>query len=535
MYKLLIVDDDPWMRELLERIEWQRLGFEKVMTAANGLLALQQIEADPPHILLTDIKMDGLNGIELLIAVREKYPDIRVVLLSEYNEFEYARVAVKKGVVDYLLKPIEEKELTALVQRTLKVIEQEQSNRARDRKIMAQLEHSLPLLQEKFIKDLISGNGGDPNSFYPFADSHRTIDFTAFYILIIETDKGGGNTGPENGTGKNRMPELKKLVEVFLNQLGRMIGFYENNQLVVIFTPEYAEVERDLRLLQEKIGNDLGISVSIGLSKLHDNQPSVFQAYLESLQALKRKFYLGKGLIALAGAGEDFHSTDFMEVVPREKLYNSLVSGNDEKVFAAIAEYCQKIRERRISYPCLRVLHLRIMEILYEALEKSNIRRDDAQTLLFAADPDGGLKLDAFETLEDLRDWLSAVFGKGTDLINGKGGRHIRKIADDAVRYIQEHLHENISLDVVAKKLYLNPAYLSRLFKDEVGKTFTHYLMKARIEKAKELLKDTYLKVYEISERVGYGNWKYFCRIFKDFEGVTPNEYRDKIPKSDMK
>lgn len=531
MYKLMIVDDDPWVLQWLgESINWKDCGFSYIREAVNGYHAMALIDEDQPDIVITDIKMDKMDGIELLTQVREKYPGIRVILLSGYHEFEYARAAIKKGAVDYLLKPIEENELISLVKRTLMELQSERANKEREQKIAEQLEQSIPILQENFIKELLSGNIPELDILKSELSSRNiSIDFSAYYILVMEIDNFVNLKGlrdPE--TLKNIKRNQKSSVESFLNQKGKCVSFYENDQLVIGFSPRSEESMSGIGLICEKIRKETGNTASIGVSKLKKDVSLAHEAYIEAYEALKRKFYFGTNQIIFADNIGMLSKSNVFEVNRRDQLLNYLDTGNHEKASRLLKEIFAEINEKKISYDMLHLNCVRIISVLNDAMERAGFSQD---TLAYNGF-DMNIKLEDFETVDELQSRFQTLLIKAIDIINGKGNKRSRKIIEDAIAFIHENIKEEISLDIVAKKLYINPAYLSRLFKDEVGKTFTHFLMKTRVEKAKELLKESYLKIYEISEQVGYKNEKYFSRIFKDFEGITPNEYRDRIPKS---
>lgn len=531
MYKLLIVDDDPWVREwLVQHINWEEYGFSEIYEAINGYYALKIIDEKLPNVVLTDIKMDGMGGLELLEKVREKYPDIRVILLSGYNEFEYARSAIKNGAIDYLLKPVDEKELIALIKRVLKEIEQENLLRERECKIAEQLEQSIPILQEKFIKELLYGNVTAFNSLKKeLSNRSINIDFSVFYIIIIEFDNYISlNKAINSETMSEIKNKLKHFVDDFLNKIGKCISFFENNRLVVGFNPESNDTINKINIISSEIESKIGKTISIGISNQKSDLTEAHKAYIEAFEALRRKFYLGRGQVIYASSITLFAKEKTFEIKKKEQLLNAVSIGDSEKVIKIINEIIFEICQRTISFELLQVVLIRIIGILDNLLEKVGISHDTA----FINYLDMNVKLEEFETVDDLNEWLTSAFLIAIEIIHGNGSKRNRKIIEDSIEYIKSHIKEDVSLDDVAKVLYINSAYLSRLFKSEVGETFTHFLMKLRIENAKKLLKDSYLKIYEISEQVGYKNERYFSRIFKDFEGITPNEYRDRIPRN---
>ncbi len=529
MYKLIIVDDDPWVREwLVKHIDWEEHGFSEIYDAANGYYALKIIEEKNPNIVLTDIKMDRMDGLELLKSVREKYPETRVILLSGYNEFEYARSAIKNGAVDYLLKPVEEKELLSLIKRILKEIEREKELKERENKITEQLEQSIPIMKEKLIKELISGNVPE----YDFlkgelASPDSYLEFSVFYIIIIEVDNWNSLSKASGPEGIMRIKSaVKNAVEEYLNERGKCISFFEKHRLIAGFNPKSHDAAEDIKGIGPEVERKTGNTVSVGVSREKREMAQAHQAYAEALEALKGKFYMGRNQVFFSNSLETANRENAFEIKKKEQLLNAVGVGNYEKVKGLIDELVLEICKKKFSYDLLQLVLMRFIGILDEALEKAGINRETA----FINYLDINIRLEEFETAEDFKEWLLSAFSIGINIIHGSGGKRNRKIIEDSIKYINSNFQADISLDDVARVLYVNPTYLSRLFKNETGETFTHYLMKVRIEKAKKLLKDSYLKIYEISEQVGYRNERYFSRIFKDFEGITPNEFRERTP-----
>ena len=531
MYKLMIVDDDPWVLDWMKnRIDWRQYGVCKVMEAVNGQQAVHMVNEEQPDIIITDIKMDRMDGIELLSWVREKYQDIRVILLSGYHEFEYARSALKKGAVDYLLKPVEDLEITSLIKRTLKEIQNEREIREREQKTMEHLEKSVPLLKEKFIKELLSGNVTESALLMnELTERNICIDFSTYYILVIEMDKMHSNkqcTASVMDTDAKGI--VQKVGNAFLSRLGTSIGFYENDQFVIKYCTVSPNSVKDIAFICGDISQKTGYTVSMGISKLKKDIHLAREAYIEAYEALKMKFYLGTNRIIRAEETGGLSKEIIFDASKRAILKNYIDLGNFERAKEFLKGVFSEVAEKKTSFDILQLICLRMISVLNDSLEKAGFSHKTLQANGF----DVNIKIEDFETVEELKEWFLSLISKAINCINGKSGRRSRKMIDDAIQFIYDHLREEVSLDTMAKKLYMNPAYLSRLFKDEVGITFTHFLMKARIEKAKELLTGSYLKIYEISDQVGYKNEKYFSRIFKDFEGITPNEYRDRTIKT---
>ena len=531
-YKLLIVDDDPWVREWLTRhVHWEEYGFTEIFEAENGCEAMKVIDGKGPNIVITDIKMDGMSGLELLALVSKRYPEIRVVLLSGYTEFEYARLAIKNGAEDYLLKPVEEQELISLVKRILKEIEQENDSREIGRKIKRQFEQMIPVLQERFLEELLSDDvSGSELQEDDLSNRGIHIDFSAFYIIIFEIDNYEYRKRTQtNEEQKCLKRSLKSSAEKFLNQNGMSVSFFDHKQLVVIYNPKPrgTDIVEQMTQLSAEIRQKLGCTVSVGISRLKKETSLAHEAYMEAFEALKRKFYFGENRAFYAGVIKLQGNERMFEIKKKDQLVNAFITCEDGKLKNLISDIFLEIGERELPYNQLQIIYIKLLDILNESFEKAGAQ----YKAIFFDEIDIDAKLDDFETLDEFGAWVLSLFLKGVDLINNKGNKRGRKIIEDAIDYTQKHMDKEISLDTVAKTLFVNPAYLSRLFKQEAGETFTHFLMKLRIEKAKTLLDESYLKVYEISEKVGYKNEKYFSRIFRDFEGVTPNEYRDITPK----
>lgn len=528
MYSLLIVDDDIWVRRmLLENIAWNTIGISYVRTAENGQKALHAIAEDPPQIILSDVKMDGMDGITLLDKVKSDYPDICIILLSAFDKFSYVQAALKKGAFDYILKPAEESELLSILSKAIDKIANDQRMREKITLISKMSDHAVAVIKENALKQACYGNLEEFTRLRGILDTDDPFSIsTEFVVGIAEIDKYRELLRQNSSEKINfKKDEIKAVIYEHLEKHGKVIGFYEGNRFAFFFGAVHGLSFDELKKLRVSVIKNTGISVTLACSEIGGEIKSIAKIYQQASDALKNKFYRGNEKVLFAQK-EDAQCSEEIYLFNQESvLRNAIISGNTDLAVSIINNIFEWFNEKNVKPFCLKLLCVKIMGLIGETLHSAGVINTVAEDF----SQNKPQRIDDFETMHELRNWMHETLFSGIEAVQQISSGKKRKIIEDILKYIDSHYSENISLDILAHKFLLNPVYLSRLFKAQVGKTFTHYLTDLRIRYAKEFLADTSLLVYMISDKVGYCNEKYFYKIFKEVEGITPTEYRDKI------
>jgi two-component system response regulator YesN len=530
MYKLVIVDDkDDVIQGIRGLGRWADYGVAIAGWAGNGVDALQVVAERQPEIVLTDIKMPLMDGIKLTEILKEQNPAIKIIILSGYDEFSYAQQAVKLGAEEYLLKPVRLRQLEEVIGRVTQKLDRERSRREEEAELLRRLEQSLPLLRDKFWQRLIE----EPDALSD-TELQRKLEFLQAapppepaVAVLLEIDQYAGMV---DRVSYQQVERLRSVVAGRTDpDLPAGTVFADSRERLVWVAPGAEDGQFRLGLLRrlERIGaevrEEFGFTVSMGISRSHRGGERLFRSYREAREALAHKLHLGPDQIIFHDdVAPEPPSAALYPLQLEKELLAAVRLGDAGELRAGRERYFANLRQSAAVAPqyvkqCLAGLALSLSRLAGELrLEERSLTPDGADLLTAAV---------RFETLAGFEEWLTAVCQRIAELIQGERKLKSQSKMEQAREYIADHLAEEISLNSVAEQMGLSPNYFSSLFKEHTGETFMEYLVKTRLEKAKELLRSGGYKVYEVANRVGYSDPRYFSEIFKKYVGVNPAEY----------
>ncbi|MGM0884122.1 MAG: response regulator transcription factor [Bacillota bacterium] len=541
MYKLLVVDDEKWVRQGLSlTIDWMAEGIELIGEAEDGEEALQRILTDSPDIIITDIKMPRMDGLDLIKALRHQQNKACVIIISGYNDFEYAQKALKYGAYDYVLKPIEETALLEVVRRCVNDLEQDNKRRHQLKEMSGQIRESLPLARQHFLEMLLLGRIVDPLGDLEarWHALNMTLDPHCLTVLAVKIHHWGARATREKDRSLIRLA-LGNIAEEIMMSWGQAAACpLDNNadtELAVLFSRgNFASGNKNdtddafsngMIALVDAAQRYLGITISIGISRA-GNMMKVAQCFEEALNACSLAFYDGFGKVY-----------DAARLPMREKKLQAYI-GPDGSWETRLIHAMKQADNRAINEPVEQLIeHLqaareqsspldisRGLRMLLQSVAK---RWEAAHPFMKAPGIDlfNETILNRDITLTQLREQLPDALLQCAYESRGAGNH--KRIVELGMHYSHQHYMKGITMNDVAEHLYLNPSYFSKVFHGEVGETYSKYLTRLRINKAKHLLKTSTLKVYEIAEKVGYADFRHFSKTFKEIEGMTPGKYRD--------
>ncbi|MCS7458589.1 response regulator [Paenibacillus doosanensis] len=513
MYKVLLVDDEAMARiGLRSTFEWEENGFLLVGEASNGKTALQWLESHEVDILITDIAMPVMDGLELMRRARAAYPALKVVLLSCHNDFEYVREGIRLGASDYLLKPtLETEDLQAVLG---KLKEQIAEERKRTELILRQELSGKRQELEKQLMKLLAGEEPQQESTAELAWLNE-----GYRIVVCMLD----------GAAKLRAEEGGLFIEIVMEEvqascyehLERGAAFRVGSDQLVLAVPDeggdqeswMARLERLHRMLADK-----GYSFTMGVSFCSAGSGGLKRAYREGLDKAALRFYFGPGGIRS------------MLVSPRRPSR----SGNTEAGMNALREAISEDWKDKAAECQKRLLgcwtcdNKTPVEVLREAQELLSLYQLCKGNRYVPAEQTEALRM--MESVEEVQSFLWSVFEslwKSEDEIEEEFGFH-RRIIAKAIEYMQGNFTKNISLQDVADHVSVSKNYFSEMFKRVTGQNFIDYLIHLRLKRSTVLLQTTTLKVYEVAEMSGFNDVKYFSKLFKKMMKLSPAEFRDR-------
>lgn len=533
--KLLVVDDEFIIREGIKtKMDWNRLGVELVAVAENGYEALETLKAGPVDILITDIRMPVMDGIQLSREAMKLHPNLKIIILTGYEEFEYAKQALELSALSYMLKPFTKQELEDTILLAKREIIGHRTVESHLKITMERLEQSFPLLKERYLNQLVSERLPlkEIKSRLQLVDIHFQSD--TFAVMIVELDKTDGLEQLPEHDGNSELLQLvvKDEAEQYLQTVQPSVVFSGlNSHIVCIIDIVKSDKHDELFELAENmkayIENTLQVSVSVGIGGIKHGIKGIPESFREAMEAIEYRFLVGKSSIipidyiniqseqTIAGLS-DSHAERIIAVVR---------SGNKLGIRGELDAIFTTIKEMKTS--SISDIKLYMKEFLVKTITRllhSSIRLRD----MYSRDYDPYSLVDDYQTINDMHKGIRTLYFDISDYIRDKRGNKQRKVIEKAIEEIQANYdNENLSIQMLSEQLQMNTSYLSRLFKQEAGNTFTEFLAKYRIEKAKQYLVETTLRVSEITYRVGLKDPFYFSTLFKKYVGQNPTDYRE--------
>lgn len=531
MYKILLVDDEAGVREgIRRRIAWQEHGFDCVGDYENGFEALEAAERLAPDVVLTDINMPFMDGLELTRQLAERCPHTKVIILTGFDDFDYAQQAVKLKATDFILKPITASELTAVLQKVRGELDAEKLRRENLDLLKRQLHESLPLLKERFLERLVSADIGLREAEERIAYFMLPLRGPDFIVFAADVDRFA-ESHPEADRELLRFAVYNIVQEIAGREAGAAVFRTREEKIICILSGEGADALLDkAQQLAEEIRHAvetyLRLTVTLGIGRPETGLRDIRRACRSALAALDYRFMLGTNrLISIMDMEGRREGGDAVPSSWEKELYIGVKTGTREEVRRAIASIFSHLKTSNLS---INQCYIHIQKILISLMHTLDELGGSA------AEPFGDrvnplTDIYAFKTLEDIESWLHdtclRAVGRIADARNDLAEAQIRR----AEAYIRENYHlQELSLKSICQEVHMSSSYFSALFKQHTHKTFVEYLTAMRIEKARELLKFTDLKTYEIAAKTGYADPHYFSILFKKTTGETPSEYRQK-------
>lgn len=534
MYKLLIVDDEALVREAIqENMPWERMGFTCVGACEDGVEALELIDREPPDVVLTDIGMPFMDGIELTRELSARYPGIKVIMLTGYDNFEYARQAVKMQVTDYIMKPVTAAEMEELLLRLGEQLDKENRHKRDYEQLKQQLNEHMPLLKERFLERLMTSSltakqrreGCDY-----FQIRWKAPWLIGLAIGVDELTLNQPSTPFDDELFRFAIYNIAQ--EVMSAYPGTDTFRDRENRVLVLITGSDAEslneqAGRTAEEIHAAIAAYLPLKASIGIGHACRQDDNLALAYRSALSALDYRFVLGANAVIRISDMERGRRPQLLSAVAWENEFiTKLKTGTPQEMEAWIGKLFAAFREQRfpidVCYLYLQRFVTTLMHTLYEM-------EGDADRVLEAeGDPMEVMK--RLVTLNEMENWIRGLCGRAIAIIRSVREDHSFKQIEKAMAYIQEHYADpDLSLKTVCQHVAISASYFSTLFKTMTGKTFVEYLIDVRMERAKELLKLTSMRSYEIAFAVGYKDPQYFSSAFKKYTGDTPTDFRSRM------
>lgn len=537
-HNILIVDDEQLIRQgLRARIEYLGIDVDEIFEAENGLMALRLQEEHPIDVVITDIRMPDMDGLELIQEMQKKNNQIKFVVLSGYAEFSYAETAIRLGVKAYLLKPVSNDDLKAAFDKAYKEMEQTASVRQEVQMKKRMDREKQVYQQEKALNALFSSQeagavtreqlcklcGYDEKMWAGGAES-------VLYLAILHINK-------ESFEHQRFRPVDHELVRFMIRNIFEEIqapcekllvnSLSDTRQMYGIFIGDdkkklRMEVERIYLRMRSVLEKKMGIYLTIGVSRCRSQLEG--KETSEARQALKQRIIYGKANIYFY---EDIRILGEQEFpVSQLHLLEQYIEHNEIfKVKNLVQEIFSEELVKKYGSAYLRIMWIRILNLLLHHYERRGRNAAEIEKMLQNYN-----LLDRIQSLQEIRQKIIEMVMECVST-ESVADANARSKIQMAIGYIQEHFAENLTVNVLAEHYGMSPNYFSSMFKKEMSRSAVNYITELRINQARELLCHSELSVVDISKKVGYEDSQYFFRVFKKYLGMTPLQYREESRK----
>ncbi|WP_339816498.1 response regulator [Paenibacillus sp. FSL R7-0216] len=548
MYKLILADDEEDVREgLLSLIDWESLGYTVMETAENGKEAAELVEKHAPDVVVTDIQMPFMNGLQLSEWIREQYPATKIIILTGYEEFEYAQKAIRLGIDEYVLKPFSARELAEILTKVKMQIDEEVAAKENVQLLTEHYRKNLPILQSLFLSSLVSRRLQETEIHEKCEHYDLDLSGERYQVSVIGIDstavrrESSGSGEPGNRQASVSLKDTNdtqlQLFAVY-NIAEEMVrlhsgdrAFIHHDEVVVLSIAEPSMedqlADRTLQLLEEirfSVERFLKLTVTIGAGSEVEQLSELAGSYEEAVKALDYRVILGGNKVIWI---EDVESRQYvplsMDELREKELVRCLKVGSDQELTDLLEELFSALADSKASYQDFQVYLLEMLTSVIKVAKDVHVDLDK----LFGEGAGFLGQFIKFSHAEEAKTWFLDVCMKLKHSIASDRQSSYNKLVDEAKDYIMTHYGDNdISIARVCQHLHISTGYFSNIFKKETKTTFVNYLMGVRMDAAQDLLATTDLKAFEIAERVGFADPNYFSFCFRKKYGISPKEYR---------
>lgn len=535
MIKVFLVEDEVVIRNGIKNsIHWEQEGFEFAGEASDGELAYPLILKAKPDILITDIKMPFMDGLELSEAVKKQLPSTKILILSGYNDFDFAKKAITIGITDYLLKPISAEQLLKALRDVAEVIEREREERELFLKYEEDMQENREREKREFLTRILTKNL--PVTEILEQGKQLGIDLRAavYNMLLFKMSIVGDETDSQS-----RLGEAMAAVEDFMKGFGPGIEYFQysiEGWAILFLAEEMQQIEDMVNRCRERLreilkaypNNDIEYFGAIGkpVYRLRELKESYEEAerlmtcrYLEDGNQIIQRDELRRE----EGQHLNLNSLK-MDYLNRGIIENFLKTGLQSEVSQFIGDYFDSLGKKNMKSLLFR--QYVVMDMYFAAASMLEQVGYTSQELVERCG-DFQTMANAFGTEKQSKEYMKKVFDAAIEMRDAVSQKRYASVLEEARKYIKENLdNKNISLNTVAASVNISPNHFSAIFSQEMGQTFVEYLTGVRMERAKELLRSTAMRTTDIAFEVGYKDPHYFSYLFKKTQECTPREFR---------
>ena len=524
--KMIIIDDEIGIANSIKNVfDWKEFGIEEVYVFDSGVEALERIRIGDIDILMTDIRMPEMDGLELSRCAKKITPDMKIIMCSGYDDFEYAKAAMRIGVMEYLLKPVTLEEVTGAVKSATEAICQEKVKN----KIKHEYENSLDMYIQN-TKNMLSAKLIQKNTVLKESELKKYFEIIgvpyipqsgcAVCIKVIGQTKG------ESWDLKEDFSLLCFAMDNILNEILSGVGhsFYDGFSCTVIFMFGKNDISEYRDIIDKCISSirqTLGVEISVGIGDISEQINSLYGSYSTAFNACRHgAFYKKSGVCDVDEVDSHYQYPQQLENRLLDKI--SVTNKNDEEsVETIINEYFDEvIKNGNIPVQGIEAICDNILMACAKKIQSMSSQEEDCAVSQWLG------KREEHENIDQLKENLLSRIKKAEEQLDVWIKDKNKLLIEDAKRYIEDNIDKDLSLEVVSRRFFFSSRYFAKLFKEYTGKSYSGYVNDIKMEFAKKLLLNTDFSIGEIARKTGYDDQGHFGRNFKKYTGMKPSAYR---------
>lgn len=513
---VLLVDDEKLERVLIRQgFDWKKHGFEIIGEADCGEDALEFVRYRKPDVVITDISMPRMDGLELAEEIQKIHGACRIVIVTGYREFEYARRAVRIGVEDFLLKPVNIQDMKAVAEKIREQKEQEKSQSDEVEELKRSIQDDQGIVLESFLQRLVSGRVTEEEACKKL--TMYNYEKLLNGCICVNLHISGENNEKANVVINEYQSEN---ILSFTHYMQNRILFFmvEENGRETIKRVHEVTIEILGKLLEQEM------TVVAGISIWHQGTKGIAEAYEESEKAVSASVYLGRDrVITYAEYEKNMKQQSVWEEIDWEKFLLCMENSMNEKVQLYVADYMEKVWHFKVK----NVEMLRLMTMNFLTKAGAGLNKYGMSLIQLTDEEELYNEIGRINSVEEMRNVLQKQLDIIMQYYGSKKQKKGNRVVQEAIVYVHENLYDpKLSLKTISTGIFSNESYLSRVFKKETGVSLIEYITQKRIEESIRLLDTTDYKAYEIAEKVGFRDPHYFSICFKRYTGKTIKEYK---------
>jgi two-component system, response regulator YesN len=529
MYNVMLVDDEPVIKKgLLCFVNWEALDCQVICDAKNGIDAKEKLASHSVDIVLSDVKMPGMDGLELSKFIHENYPNIKVIILTAFADFSYAQTAIKYNVVDFVIKTNPTERIPDAINKAKALITQEKENQEKLKLLENRANIRLSEICEKFFKDVFNGIIVNDTLIHSKL-AELGIKLENYFVILFDIN---GVLNENSVISPEDYNKFMQSVSNFLSMAFKSYSHYtvvvDKTLLVAIISFEKYNVPVCTQTLLMTCNEILSMAdsfmrftISIGISQMKQNIPALPIAYQEAKDALQGGFYHDNHMSVFIPHTAPAPSSTGQPHYFAEKIVGSLQLENPSEALISLERLLEEYRSTKEPIENIKVACMLVASYCYRLLAGYKLfvpELADGESQIYK-------RIQASKNIHNLKSILRQLIESIAQVMTNHD-KKFSYLIKETQKYIRDNFCNNINLQTIADYIHVNSSYLSRLYKKETGESIVDAINKYRIDNAKKLLKDPANKVFEVAGAVGIEDPAYFTHVFTKYTGMSPKEYK---------